>query len=193
MIERSLVLLKPDSIVRGVTGEILHRFERTGLKIVGMKMVQPDKEFIKQHYLTTDENLTAIGEKTLADCAEQGIDPKVSMGSDDPVVIGRQIWEWSVEFLNSGPVIALVFEGPSAVSNIRALVGHTLPSKAAPGTIRGDFALDTAVGANKRRRSIYNLVHASGNVEEAEREVNLWFKPEELFSYKRLHEDYYKY
>lgn len=193
MIQRSLVLLKQDSIRRGITGEIIHRFERTGLKIVGLKLINPSEEIAKQHYLTTDENLKAMGEKTLADCKENNIDPIENMGSDDPLTLGKTIWECNVQFLTSGPIIAMVLEGPYAIMNIRTLVGHTVPAKAVPGTIRGDFALDTAVSANKRKRSIYNLVHASGNAEEAEREINLWFSKDELITYKRLHEDFYSY
>lgn len=193
MIQRSLVLLKQDAIKRGITGEIIHRLERTGLKIIGLKLVNPTEEMAKQHYLTTDDNLRAMGEKTLADCLENNIDPVENMGSDDPLVLGKTIWECNVQFLKSGPIIAMVFEGPYAIMNIRNIVGHTVPAKAVPGTIRGDFALDTAVSANKRKRSIYNLVHASGNLEEAEREINLWFSQDEMITYKRLHEDFYSY
>lgn len=193
MIEQSLVLLKPDAVVRGVTGEILHRFERVGLKIVGMKMVHPDVDFVKKHYLTTDEKLKIIGERTLSDCVEFDIDVVANMGTNDPVEIGRQVWNWNVEFLSSGPVLAIVFEGVNSVQNIRNMVGATVPSKAAPGTIRGDFSLDTAVGANKRKRTVYNLIHASGSVEEANDEIRLWFSDNEIFSYKRLHEDFYRY
>lgn len=193
MIERSLVLLKPDAVVRGVTGEILHRFERVGLKIVGMKMVHADVEFVKKHYLTTDEKLKIIGERTLADCIEYDIDVEANMGTEDPVEIGRQVWNWNVEFLSSGPVLAIVFEGVNAVQNIRNMVGSTVPSKAAPGTIRGDFSLDTAVGANKRKRTVFNLIHASGSTEEALEEIKLWFTDKEIYSYRRLHEDYYRY
>jgi nucleoside-diphosphate kinase len=193
MIERSLVLLKPDAVVRGVTGEILHRFERVGLKIVGMKMVHAEVEFVKKHYLTTDEKLKIIGERTLADCIEYDIDVEANMGTKDPIEIGRQVWNWNVEFLSSGPVLAIVFEGVNSVQNIRNMVGSTVPSKAAPGTIRGDFSLDTAVGANKRKRTVFNLIHASGSVEEANEEIKLWFNETELYNYRRLHEDFYRY
>jgi nucleoside-diphosphate kinase len=193
MIQKSLVLMKPDAVKRGIVGEILHRFERAGLKIVAMKMVHVGKELAEAHYLTTDENLAAMGNKTLADCKENDIDVTKSVGSDEPVAIGRQIWKWNIDFLTSGPVIAVVFEGSRAIENIRTMAGHTLPLKAVPGTIRGDYSLESSVGANLRNRAIYNLVHASGNLEEAEREIKLWFKPEEFCSYKRIHEDLYSY
>lgn len=193
MIEQSLVLLKPDAVVRGVAGEIIHRFERVGLKIVGMKMVHPKVDFVKKHYLTTDEKLKIIGERTLSDCIEFEIDVVANMGTNDPVEIGRQVWNWNVEFLSSGPVLAIVFEGVNSIQNIRNMVGSTVPSKAAPGTIRGDFSLDTAVGANKRKRTVFNLIHASGSIEEAKDEINLWFTSDEIYTYRRLHEDYYRY
>ncbi len=193
MIERSLVLLKQDAIKRGITGEILHRFERAGLKIVGLKMLVPNDEMVKKHYLTTDKQLTGMGNNTVKDCEENNIDIIASMGTADPLEIGKLIWGYNVAFLKSGPVIAMVLEGPSAVLNIRAFVGHTVPFKAVPGTIRGDFALESAIAANSSKRNIYNLVHASGSVEEAEREIELWFSKDELVTYKRVHEDLYNY
>lgn len=193
MIERSLVLMKPDAVARGIVGEILARFERMGLKVIGMKMLHPEKSFVEKHYSTSEENLIIMGNKTLQDAKENDIDPKKVMGTDDPVKLGKQIWQWSVDFVSSGPVIAIVLEGPHAILNIRTQVGHTLPFKAAPGTIRGDYGLDSSYSANVRNRSIYNLVHASGNKEEAELEINLWFKENELLAYKRIHEDLYSY
>lgn len=193
MIQRSLVLMKPDSVQRGIVGEILRRLERMGLKIIGMKMLHADEEFVKKHYLTSDEELAIIGGKTLEDCEANGVDPMENMGTKDPVEIGRIIWGYNVEFLSSSPVLAIVFEGPNAIQNIRSQVGFTLPVKAAPGTIRGDFALDSSVGANNRKRTIYNLVHASGNESDAKREIELWFEEDELLEYKRVHEDLYSY
>ncbi len=193
MIQRSLVLLKPETVKRGISGEIIHRFERAGLKIVAMKMVQVEKEFAQDHYLADEDNLRAMGSKTLEDCKINDIDPIESMGTDDSLELGRSIWGFGVEYLSSGPVVAMVLEGPMAISNIRSMVGHTLPSKAQPGTIRRDLAIDSAISANARKRSIYNLVHASGNEEEAEREIKLWFKEREFVDYKRIHEDLYSY
>jgi nucleoside-diphosphate kinase len=156
-------------------------------------LLKPDRGFVKEHYSTSDENLIAMGNKTLEDCKLHKVDPKETMGTEDPERIGKQIWEWGVDFLCSGPVIAFVFEGPNAISNIRAQVGFTLPASANPGTIRGDYALDSGVGANMRKRSAYNLVHASGTEDEAKFEIDLWFKPEELVDYRRVHEDLYSY
>jgi nucleoside-diphosphate kinase len=185
--------MKPDAVKRGIVGEILHRFERAGLKIVGMKLVSVTDELAEKHYLTNDTQVVGMGNKTLADCEKFGIDPLKAMGTNDPRKVGEMIWKWNLTFLKSGPVLAIVLEGAHAVENIRMMVGPTLPSIALPGTIRGDFALDSAISANARNRAIYNLVHASGTVDEAEREINLWFKPEELLSYRRVHEDLYSY
>jgi nucleoside-diphosphate kinase len=193
MIEKSLVLMKPDAVKRGIVGEILQRFERMGLKIVGMKMLHPERAFVEKHYSTSDENLIVMGNKTLEDAKENKVDLMATLGTVDPLVIGKNIWGWSVDFLSSGPIIAMVLEGPHAIANIRAQVGHTLPLKSAPGTIRGDYGLDSSFSGNSRNRTIYNLVHASGNKVEAELEINLWFKPEEILPYKRVHEDLYGY
>ncbi len=192
-IEQTLVLLKPDAVKRGVVGEILHRFERAGLKIVGSKMTQAQRDFAEKHYLMSEEAMLTIGKRTLSDCAKFDVDACANMGSADPMEIGKKVWEWNVDFLTSGPVLAFVLEGMHAVESVRAMVGSTVPLNAAPGTIRGDFSLDSAIGANVRKRTIYNLIHASGTVDEAKREISLWFKPEEIVSYRRVHEDLYKY
>lgn len=193
MIQKSLVLMKPDAVKRGIVGEILHRFERAGLKVVGAKMVHPTEEFAKEHYLTTEDAMLTIGKRTIADCEKFNIDVQKNMGTVDPLEIGKIVWKWNVTFLTSGPVLAFVLEGLHAVENVRAMVGNTVPLNAMPGTIRGDFSLDSAIGANIRGRTIYNLIHASGTVDEAAREIDLWFKPNEIISYKRVHEELYSY
>lgn len=192
-IERTLIVLKPDAVQRGIMGEILHRFERAGLKIVGAKLVHPSKELAEKHYFTNEETLRVYGKRTLADCEKFGIDVLKNMGTKDELEIGKMVWQWNFEFLTSGPVFAIVFEGLHAVENCRMLAGSTIPLNAQPGTIRGDFSLDSAIGANARKRTIYNLIHASGTVDEAKREIELWFKPNELYSYKRVHEELYQY
>ncbi len=191
MNEKTLVLLKPETIKRGIAGEIIQRFERAGIKIVGMKLVHVTRDFAKDHYLTTAEQLTRMGNNTVLDCKENNVDLVSVLGTEDPLKLGEMIWEWGINYLVSGPVVALVLEGIHVITNVRSMCGHTLPSKAAPGTIRGDYALDSAISANFAKRSIYNLIHASGNKEEAEREIKLWFKPEELVSYQRVHEQLY--
>jgi len=175
-----MVVLKPDSVERGLAGEILSRFERAGLRIAGSKTVRVTKEFVSIHYPDKTDFLRSMGTKTLEEYASKGIDPLKEIGTDDPVEIGRRIRQWNMDFLSRSPVIAFVLEGNGAVANVRRLVGSTIPSTAAPGTIRGDYSMDSADLGNKEKRAIQNLIHASGNVEEAEEEIKLWFKPSEL-------------
>jgi len=193
MIQRSLVLMKPDAVKRGIVGEILHRFERAGLKMVAVKLVQADEELAKSHYPNTKEWKLTVGQRTIDDCLKYDIDLQANMGTTDPLEVGEIVKKWNVDFLISGPVLAIVFEGVNAVERIRSLVGNTVPVKAEAGTIRGDFSLDSAIAANRRGRTIYNLIHASGSVEEADTEIKLWFKDSEILSYRRIHEDLYSY
>jgi nucleoside-diphosphate kinase len=193
MIQRSLVLLKPDAVKRGLVGEILHRFERAGLKMVAVKLVLADKALAESHYPNSVAWKTKVGQRTIDDCLKYGIDLMANMGTTDPLKVGEIVKQWNVEFLTSGPVLAIVFEGVNTVERIRDLVGDTVPVMATPGTIRGDFSLDSAIAANRRKRTIYNLIHASGSEEEAVEEIKLWFKESEITSYRRVHEDLYKY
>ncbi|MDP2734841.1 MAG: nucleoside-diphosphate kinase [bacterium] len=180
MIERTVVVLKPDAVERGLSGEILSRFERTGLRIVGSKTARVTKEFVSIHYPDKVDFLRSMGTKTLEEYAAKGLDPVKEVGTDDPVEIGRRIRQWNMDFLSRSPVIAFVLEGNSAVANVRKLVGSTIPSLAAPGTIRGAYSVDSADLGNQEKRAVQNLIHASGTVEEAEEEIKLWFKPSEL-------------
>lgn len=181
--EKTLVLLKPDALSRGVVGEIISRFENAGLKLVATKMVRPDKKLARQHYPDDrPEFIKGMGHKTLDSYKEEGHDPLHNFGTEDPHQIGLQLQKWLVDFLVSGPVIALVLEGPNAISVVRGIAGHTIPAKAEPGTIRGDYSDDSAVLANAEKRSIKNLVHASGDKQEADFEINLWFSENELHS-----------
>ena len=185
--------MKPDAVKRGIVGEILHRFERAGLKMVAVKLVQADGELAKKHYPDSEEWKLIVGQRTIDECNQYGIDLMQNMGTMDPLKVGEIVKEWNEDFLKSGPVLAIVFEGVNAVERVRSLVGHTIPSKAMAGTIRGDFSLDSALAANRRGRTIYNLIHASGSAEEAENEIKLWFKDDEIVAYRRVHEDLYSY
>jgi nucleoside-diphosphate kinase len=182
--ERTLIILKPDAVKRGLVGEILSRFEKTGLKLIAAKMVTPSKELANKHYPThRREFIEGMGNKTLDNYKEQGLNAKELLGTSDPYEIGLKIQEWMVDFMTSSPVMAIVLEGPHAIELARKLTGHTLPLKAEPGTIRGDYSYDSPTLANKEKRPIYNLIHASGEKEEAEFEINLWFNKDELQSY----------
>ena len=175
MLERTLVIVKPDAYKRGLTGAILARFEQRGLVIEAIRVSRNDVEIIEEHYPRTEEWLAAVGGKTLADYAKVGISAVERLGTDDAVEIGRTIRAWLTEFMLSGPVVPMVISGNRAIETVRKIVGHTLPVAAAPGTIRGDFSSDSADLANDELRPILNLVHASGDPEEAAREIKLWF------------------
>jgi len=193
MIQRSLVLMKPDAVKRGIVGEILHRFERVGLKMVAVRMMQVSKEHATKHYKKDDAWAKKVGEMRLSECEKYSIDVLEFYGTDDPIKIGHKVNEYNFEFLCSGPVLAIVFEGVNAVKRIRDLVGFTIPNEAAPGTIRGDFGLDSAYTGMIRKRTVYNFIHASGTPEEAEEEIHLWFREEDILSYRLVHEDLYNY
>ncbi len=183
-----MILAKPDALQRGIVGEIIRRFEIRGLKIVGLKMVKPTADHIRKHYLATKEQLEGMGNKSLENLNQLGLDPKKILGTDDPMKIGTMINNWNFEFLASNPVVAMVFEGPHAVEMARKIVGNTLPFKADIGTIRGDFSVDSSTLGNFNKRPIRNIVHASGSIPEAKREIIHWFSEKELFQYKRVDE-----
>ena len=157
-VERTLVLLKPDALVRGLAGRILTRFEDAALKIVGVKMKHMDADFTRKHYFDLEERA------------------------------GADIYNTTAIFMQSGPVIALALEGVDAVAKVRKIIGGTFPSDAAPGTVRGDYAHQTKASSEVSGKAVMNLVHASGNSEEAKYEVELWFDASEQFDYETLAE-----
>jgi nucleoside-diphosphate kinase len=186
--ERTLILIKPDGIHRALTGAILARLERAGLKLVALRMLQAERAILERHYPSSEDFVRTIGGKTKEAFETYGWDVRARMGTDDPVEIGRRVRGWLIDFMQSAPIVAAVFEGVHAVSVTRKLVGATLPVSAAPGTIRGDFAVDAPTVANEAQRPVRNLIHASGTVEEAEHEVSLWFGPGDLHRYARADE-----
>jgi nucleoside-diphosphate kinase len=154
--ERTLVVLKPDAVARGLAGRIIQRFEDASLKIIGIKMRQIDAEFTRRHYFDLEDRL------------------------------GPVVYNATAAFMQRGPVIALVIEGEEAVTTVRKIVGSTYPSEAQPGSIRGDFAHQSKAVATTTGKAVANLVHASGNAEEAKYEVDLWFDATELFEYRSV-------
>jgi len=159
--ERTLIVLKPDAIARGLAGEILTRFERAGLKIIGLKMLSPDEQHYHEHYEEIGQLISRRGE---------------------------EVYRRNADFMMTGPVIAVVLEGVQAVPTVRKMVGETEPHKAAPGTIRGDYAHMTIEHANSQGGGLANLIHASADSDEAKAEIKHWFKPEELHEYKTAHQ-----
>lgn len=190
IMEKTVVLIKPDGVKRGLIGEAISRFEKIGLKILALKMVWVDKDMVAKHYPESrTELLKGIGEKTLKTYEKYGKDVNEELGTKDPLEIGKMVNSWNIDFLSSGPVIAILLEGVHAIDNTRMAVGDTLPTFATPGSIRGDYSIDSPALANAKKRSVHNIVHASGNVEEAKYEEELWFRREEIYSYKRTDED----
>ena len=184
MIEKSLVLIKPDGVQRGLIGEIIGRFERVGLKLTAIKMVHASHEDVDKHYLLTEEWMKAAFDKAKAKFEANGEDFPFT----DHIAYGTKIKNGLVDFLKSAPVIAMVWEGDTAVSLIRKLVGATESAGAAPGTIRGDLSHDSYALSNAQNRPIRNLVHASGNVKEAEYEIPIWFSKTELYKYEHVND-----
>ncbi len=187
--EQTLVIVKSDGVMRGLCGEIVTRFERVGLKMVAARMVLPTKELAEKHYPVDRESfINGMGKKTLENYGKLGIDPVAKIGTDNPHEIGLKIRGWLIEYLTDAPVLAFVLEGPHAVELVRKMCGHTLPLNSAPGTIRGDLAYDSSYLANTASRAIKNLIHASGEVEEAQYEIPLWFANDQIFAYERVEE-----
>lgn len=187
MIERTLILVKHDGVYRCLIGEIIKRFENVGLKTVGLKMVWADENLALNHYQITDEWTKAVAEKTRKAYKERGIEIKES-----DVQIAKKIRDLNIKFLREGPVVAVVLEGPHAVEICRKIVGHTEPRQALPGTIRGDLTFESYQLGDLKNRSVRNLVHASSDLNEAKREINLWFKKEEIHSYENIHDKHIK-
>lgn len=180
MLERSLVLIKHDGVVRGLIGKIISKLEETGLKIMGMKMVWADETLAKNHYQLDEEWAKNVFKKTKKTHEKEG--KKFEYG--DHMKFGALIQKWNIDFLREGPVVAIVVEGPAAIEITRKIVGHTEPKQAAPGTIRGDYAMvESYQVANTKKRVLRNLVHASDSKENGEREIDLWFDKDELHSY----------
>jgi nucleoside-diphosphate kinase len=183
-VEKTLVLIKPDGVKRGIVGRVLTRFEQVGLKIAALKLVIASREHVENHYPNTPEWIRGMGEKTLQTYHDQGKDPVQEIGTADPMEIGNMIKGWNVDYLTSGPLVALVVEGAHAISVVRKMCGFTLPAFAEPGTIRGDFSITSPIVANELNRAVRNLVHASSDPEEAAHEIDHWFSEDELCSYE---------
>ncbi len=187
--ERTLMLVKPDGVMRGLTGDVLQRIERRGLKVVALKMVQVDRSHLEKHFPSDPEWVKGLGNKGLKTFAEYKLDPIEHMGSDDPAAIGAKVKESLFDYMASGPIIAAVVEGMHAIDMVRKLAGATLPVFADVGTVRGDYSVDSPAVANVEGRAIKNIMHASENTEEATNEIGLWFSEDEIHDYKRADED----
>ncbi len=178
MLEKTLVILKPDAVKRQLCGRIISMFEDAGFKIIATKMTIAPKELLERHYPSNNKWYTSVGNKSIDNFKEVGLDIKDVMGTDDPLEIGKTVKKWLVDYMTSGPVLAMVLEGNNAIKNVRKMCGNTIPSNADPSTIRGKFSIDSSDVANAEHRPVHNLIHASGEPDEAKYEISLWFGSE---------------
>jgi nucleoside-diphosphate kinase len=187
--EITFLMAKPDAVQRGLTGEIIRRIEQVGLKVVGLRLFKPTDKQIDDHYPKDKAWITRLGEKTLATYAKYGYDAKKELGTDKAEKIGPMVRGWLMTFMKSGPVVVMIIKGSHAVEMVRKLAGNTMPSDSELGTIRGDYSVDSAAAANRDKRAVMNLVHASETPDEAEHEIGHWFgKGEQVFDYERSDE-----
>lgn len=178
------MIVKPDGVQRSLIGEITKRYERVGLKLVGVKMIVPNKEKIEEHYTLDPQWRTVTGQKTIDGYKSRGLTPP----SEDPLEITAKILEGLKKYMTSGPAIFMVWQGAHAVEVVRKITGGTEPRSTDVGTIRGDFVLDSYQMADTDERAIRNLIHASGSVEEANNEIKHWFSEDELIDYRLVQE-----
>jgi nucleoside-diphosphate kinase len=187
--QRTYCMIKPDGVQRGLTGEIIGRIEKSGLKVVAIKMVQATPDQIIAHYPMSDQAwVDRLGDKGLNTFTDLSLDAKEFLGTDNKSEIGKSVAKALVEYMTSGPVVCMIVEGIQAIDMVRKLAGHTLPFKADMGTIRGDFSVDSPAVANVEGRAIHNLFHASETEQEAQNEMKLWFGEEGTIDYTRTGE-----
>jgi len=178
--EKTLVVFKPDVVQRQIVGEIISRFERKGFKIVGVKMLIPSRELVGKHYEDKKEYLMETGEKAKKGAIARGED----VSNWNSLERGQWIRESNINYLTCGPVIAVVLQGFAVISGVRKMLGSTSPADSDVGTIRADFSLDSFALADEQGRVTRSMVHASDSVENAEREIGLWFNATEISEYE---------
>ena len=182
--ERTLVLIKPDGVQRSLIGQIVQRYEQTGLKLVGLKFFIPSPELVKKHYLVVDTWLESVGQKAKEAYLKKGLKPPF----EDPKKCGQQVLKRLEKYLSSGPIVAMIWQGNEAVGIIRKITGGTEPLISDVGTIRGDLTIDSYQLADTGDRVVRNLIHASASPEEAEKEIKVWFKENEVLKYRLISE-----
>jgi len=182
--ERTLVLIKPDGVQRSLIGEIIKRYERTGLKLVALKFIVPTEKIVEEHYLIEKNWPESVGNKTIASYVKKGEKPPI----DDPKKCGLWVLGKLKKFMTAGPVVAMIWQGNEAVGIVRKITGGTEPLTSDVGTIRGDLTIDSYFLADTSTRAVRNLVHASGSPREANKEIKIWFKTNELINYRLVQE-----
>lgn len=184
--EKTFILIKPDGVRKGLIGEIIKRIEQRDMKIVALEMLHASRREMDNHYPKDEKWLRRIGEKTMATYAQYGYNVKDDFGTTDLLKIGRTVRSWLMEFMSSAPMVKIVVQGVHSVDMVRKIVGPTMPYLAEMGTIRGDYSADSAISANREKRAVFNLVHASETPMEAKHEIEHWFGKKQIFKYKRF-------
>lgn len=185
MIEKTLIIIKSDALKRGLVGKVIETFENVGLKLMAAKMLKPDKQVIKNHYPGTSEWIREMGEKTLTSFKQSGGNVLKIFKTEDPNKLGQFVYERLIKYWMEGPIIVMIWQGPNAVTVARKLRGHTIPLLAQAGTLHSDYSFDSSPLSASLNRVVKTFVHASGTVEEAEREIKYWFPKIEFKSYER--------
>lgn len=173
--ERTFVMIKPDAVKRGLIGEIISRFEKVGLFIEALEMINADPKVVESLYPDDEEWLRSVGTKMSNTYEKYGKDIFAEMGTKDTLELGKKVRQWLIEYMTMGPIVIMILSGNHAAEIARKIIGNTNPVFASPGTIRGDFSIDSADFANSSNRAIYNLVHASEDEKTAKQEIKLWF------------------
>ncbi len=184
--EQTFVIVKPDGVRKGLVGEIINRFERRDMKVVALEMFQATRKEMDNHYPKDDKWTSRLGEKTLNTYQKYGFDVQKDFGTDDLLKVGKVVRGWLVDFMASAPMVKMVVQGVHAVDMVRKITGPTMPYLAEMGTIRGDFSADSPALANKEKRAVFNLVHASETPAEAKHEIKHWFDKKSIHVYKRF-------
>jgi nucleoside-diphosphate kinase len=183
--EQTLVIIKPDGVQRGLIGEVIKRYETCGLKLVGLKMVIPTRELALKHYSIDPDWALKSGTKTFESYKAKGL----PLPGNDPVEFAEGIRRKLMDFMSSGPVVSMVWQGMGAVAIVRKITGSTEPLSSAPGTIRGDYTIDSYTAADTDARAVRNIIHSSGSVDEAEKEIKIWFDKKEILNYRLIAEE----
>jgi len=184
--EQTFVLVKPDGVRKGLTGEIIRRFEQRDLKIVALEMFTPTHELLDTHYPKDEAWITRLGEKTKATYEKYGYDMMADFGTTDTKAVGPEIRKWLVDYMKSAPLVKMVVQGVHAVDVVRKIAGPTMPYLAEVGTLRGDFSIDSPALANKEKRAVMNILHCSETPAEAVHEIKHWFGSLKTHDYKRF-------
>jgi nucleoside-diphosphate kinase len=183
--EKTYVMIKPDGVRKGLIGEIIKRFEQRDLKVVALEMFQPTYDQIDNHYPKDEAWIKRLATKTFNTYQKYGYEPAEELGTVDELEVGNMVRGWLIEYMTSAPLVKMVVQGIHAVDMVRKIVGPTMPHLAEMGTIRGDFSVDSPLLANKEKRCVTNLVHASETPEEAAHEIEHWFGKGLIYEYKR--------